>query len=58
MKPLGFFLLFAGWLLVAAAIVLLGSGATRAIFVLAGIGVEIVGFVLVARSHFSLRGEE
>ena len=58
MRLLGFFLLFAGWLLVIAAVVLLSRSAPRAVFVLAGIGVEIVGFGLVARSHLILRGAE
>ena len=58
MKLLGFFLLFAGWVLVIAAVVLLGQAAPRTIFVLAGLGVEIIGLVLVARSHPLLRGEE
>jgi hypothetical protein len=58
MKLLGFFLLLAGWALVIAAIVLLGQVAPRTIFVLSGLGVEIVGLVLVARSHPLLPGEE
>jgi hypothetical protein len=58
MKLLGFFLLVAGWALVIAAVVLLGQVAPRTIFVLSGLGVEIVGLVLVARSHPLLPGEE
>ena len=58
MKILGFFLLVAGWLLVIAAIVLLGQPAPRAAFVLAGAGVEIVGLVLVIRAHPLVRGDE
>lgn len=56
MKLLGFFLLFAGWILVISALVMLGQAAPRTIFVLAGMGVEIVGLVLAARSHLILRG--
>ena len=56
MKLLGFFLLFAGWILVISALVMLAQAAPRTIFVLAGIGVEIAGLVLVARSHLVLRG--
>ena len=56
MKLLGFFLLLAGWLLVFAAVVMLGRAEFRTVFVLAGIAVEIVGFVLVARSHLLPRG--
>ena len=58
MRMLGFFLLFAGWLLVIAAVVLLNRAAPRAVFVLAGMAVEVVGFGLVSRSHLLLRGAE
>lgn len=58
MKLLGFFLLLAGWLLVIASVVMLGQGAQRTIFLLAGMAVEIVGFVLVARSHPLLQSGE
>jgi hypothetical protein len=58
MKLLGFFLLFAGWILVISALVMLGQAAPRTIFVLAGMGVEIVGLVLVVRSHLVFRGAE
>lgn len=58
MKLLGFFLLFAGWILVISALVMLRQITPRTVFVLAGISVEIVGLVLVARSHLILRGGE
>jgi hypothetical protein len=58
MKMLGFFLLFTGWLLVIFAVVLLVRAAPRAIFVLAGMAVEVVGFGVVAHSHLLLRGGE
>ena len=58
MKPLGFFLLLAGWGITLAAINMLMPGPPRAAFVLAGIGVEIVGLVLVIRGHRVPRGEE
>jgi hypothetical protein len=57
MKLLGFLLLLAGWGLVLSAIVLLAEEAPRAVFVLAGIGVEIVGLVLVIRAHPIRRSE-
>lgn len=57
MKLVGFLLLLAGWWIVLAAIALLGLGAARAGFVLAGVGVEALGLVLVVRSHQILRGE-
>jgi hypothetical protein len=58
MRLLGFFLLIAGWALVVAAVMLLANSAPRAVFLLAGMAVEVVGFVLVARSHLLLLGEE
>jgi hypothetical protein len=58
MKLLGFFLLLAGWVLVIAAVVLLAKSVPRTAFLLAGMGVEIVGFVLVGRSHLFSRGEK
>jgi hypothetical protein len=56
MRLLGFFLLFAGWLLVIAAIVLLSRAGPRAVFVVAGMAVEVAGFGLLAHSHLQLRG--
>jgi len=51
MKLAGFLLLLAGWVLVLATLALLGSASARMAFVLAGVGVEVVGMVLVVRSH-------
>lgn len=51
MKIAGFLLMIAGWLLVASALALLSTVPPRTAFVLAGIGVELLGFVLVARAH-------
>jgi hypothetical protein len=58
MRMLGFFLLFAGWLLVIAAVMLLNRAAPRAVFVFAGMAVEVVGFGLVAHSHVLPHGAE
>jgi hypothetical protein len=55
MKIAGFLLLAAGWLLVLAAIVLLGSAGARAAFVAAGLGTEALGFTLAVRSHLTLK---
>jgi hypothetical protein len=55
LKAAGFLLLLAGWGLVLATLVLLGSAPARTAFVLAGIGVEIVGMVLVARAHLPVQ---
>jgi len=57
MKPLGFVLLLAGWLIVLAAIVLLPSAAVRTAFAISGMAVEILGFALVARAHLFSPGE-
>ncbi|HEX4133757.1 MAG TPA: hypothetical protein VHY84_03975 [Bryobacteraceae bacterium] len=51
MRIAGFLLLPAGWILALAAIVLLAAPGPRAVFLLAGLGVEILGLVMVARSH-------
>jgi hypothetical protein len=51
MKLAGFGLLAAGWLLVLAALMLLGAGSARVIFVCAGLAVEAFGMMLVFRSH-------
>lgn len=57
MKLLGFFLLLAGWGIVLAAVALLPAvPVARASFVLAGIGVELLGFLLALRSHAVLQG--
>ena len=57
MKLSGFLLLVAGWVLVLAALQLLKAEAPRAGFVLAGVGVEVLGLVLFARSHIARRRE-
>jgi len=51
-------LLAAGCALVYSAVVLLHTVGERASFVVAGLGVEIVGLVLVFRSHIRKRGEK
>ena len=57
MKIAGFFLLLSGWMIVLTAIVLLPQAASRTAFVFAGMGVEVAGVVLVARSHMVLTGD-
>ena len=57
MKSAGFLLLLAGWAIVLTAIVLLPSAASRTGFVLAGVGVEVLGLIVVIRSHLTPRGE-
>ncbi|MBV9341816.1 MAG: hypothetical protein JO159_13135 [Acidobacteria bacterium] len=50
MKISGFLLLVSGWLIVIAALILLHGRAVPP-FVLAGLGTELLGLVLVARAH-------
>jgi hypothetical protein len=57
MKILGFLLLLSGWAIVVGAVVLLAPRAPRTVFLFSGIGVEVIGLVLIARSHPLLRGE-
>jgi hypothetical protein len=57
MKLVGFFLLLAGWVIVLAALAVIGSGVPLAAFVLSGTGVEILGLVLVIRSHMVRHGD-
>jgi hypothetical protein len=55
MKLGGFLLLLAGWGIVLVAVVLLPVASTQSSFVLAGVGVEVLGLILVARSHLGFR---
>jgi hypothetical protein len=57
MRIAGFLLLLSGWVLVAAAIALLPAAAERVIFLLAGIGVELLGLGLAFRSHLAPKDE-
>jgi hypothetical protein len=57
LKLAGFLLLLAGWAIVLAAVVLLVHTLPRTGFVLAGISVEVLGLVVVVRSHLALQGE-
>lgn len=58
MKLVGFFLLLAGWAIVLAALGVIGSGVPLTAFILSGTGVEILGLVLVIRSHLIRRHED
>ncbi len=51
MKLLGFALLPAGWVIVLAAIALLNTTAPRTVFVLAGLGVEILAIAIEMQAH-------
>jgi hypothetical protein len=58
MKLPGFLLLLAGWIIDVAAVVLVIPPNTRAIFVLAGVAVELIGLTLVIRSNPLAKREE
>lgn len=51
MKITGLLLLPAGWAIVLTALVLLRTFIAQRLFVAAGAGVEILGLVLLTRSH-------
>jgi hypothetical protein len=51
MKIAGLLLLLAGWFLVLAALVLLKASGPQALFVLAGVGVEVLALALLFRAH-------
>ncbi len=53
MKIAGILLLFAGFLIVLSAFVVLPANAPRAAFGLAGMAVQILGLVLTFRSHLT-----
>jgi len=55
MRLAGFLLLPAGWLIVLAAVMILQAPVPRTAFVLAGIGVETLGLILVVRSYLIVR---
>jgi hypothetical protein len=51
MKHVGFLLLLAGWFLVLAALEMLSAPIPRALFVLAGFAIELLGLALVFRAN-------
>jgi len=57
MRVAGFLLLLAGWGIVLSAAALLKPSAARSAFALAGAGVEVMGLVLVIRSHIVRKGD-
>jgi hypothetical protein len=57
MKVAGFLLLLAGWGIVLSAAALLKPETARSVFALAGAGVEVMGLVLVIRSHIAPKGD-
>ena len=57
MKIVSLILLLSGWLIVLAAIALLASVPSRATFLVAGLGIQILGVVLLLRAHLTPRRE-
>lgn len=57
MKLAAFLLLVAGWAIVIFAVGLLPVAGPRAVFVLAGVAVELLGLGLAVRSHLVLDAE-
>jgi hypothetical protein len=51
MKLVGFLLLLAGWFLVLAALEMLSAPTPRALFVVAGFAIEVLGLALVFRAN-------
>lgn len=51
MKLAGLLLMVAGWVIAVAAIRLLAALDSRTAFVTAGMVIEALGFVLLARAH-------
>jgi hypothetical protein len=56
-KLLGLLLLVSGWAIALAAVALLKTTLERSVFVLAGIGVEILALVLAVIAHRPAKGE-
>jgi len=55
MRLAGLLLLLSGWAIVLAAFVMLTAEGSRAVFVAAGVAIEILGLALLGRSHVSAR---
>jgi len=58
MRAVGFLLMVAGWFLVLAALEMLSAETPRAVFVLAGLVIEVLGLALVFRSNLLEREVE
>ena len=57
MRLVGLTLLLSGGFIAIAALPLLVNGAERAFFVVSGVIVELVGLVLLGRSHRQTAGD-
>lgn len=50
--------MLAGWILMLAAVLMLSTLALRTGFSVAGLGVEILGFILLARTYIPKRRKQ
>jgi hypothetical protein len=57
MKLAGMLLLLAGWVIVVSALALFARNGSRDLFVLAGLGVELLGLMLAFRGGARLPRE-
>lgn len=57
MKYAGLLVMFAGFFLSIAAILLFPASPLRSVFVLCGLAVEAMGLVAAVRGHMQIRGE-
>ncbi len=53
MRVSGLLLLMAGWIIIITAVALLSRASLRGVFVMAGVGIEALGLVLLFRSHLT-----
>jgi hypothetical protein len=58
MKFVGFSLMLAGWAIVLTALELLGAATPRAVFVVAGFAVEVLGLAVAFGAFAKLREAE
>jgi hypothetical protein len=55
LKLIGCLLLLSGWFLVLAALVMLPAFLQRAVFIAAGMAIEILGLVLFTRAYTAIQ---
>jgi len=56
MKVAALAMMPAGWFIVLSALVMLKGGGTQGLFVVAGLGVEVLGLIIFGRSHLPSKG--
>jgi hypothetical protein len=55
LRMAGLLMMVAGWILMLAAVVMLNSLPLRTGFAMAGLAVQMLGFVLLTRAHIPKR---